>query len=151
VFKLNLVQLKFLIPIVRKFIISATIVRKKVNIVKIIIIFVYNLNGMIVTFEKEYLQELYETGKTTDKKRRFQPEITTKYIQRIKILEKADRIEDLFVFNSLHYEALQGNKLGILSIRVNLQYRIEFTVNEEESGETIITVCNILELSNHYK
>lgn len=34
---------------------------------------------MIVTFEEKYLQELYEIGKTTDKKRRFQPEIIRKY------------------------------------------------------------------------
>jgi proteic killer suppression protein len=30
---------------------------------------------MEITFEKEYLRELYETGKTTDKKYRFQPQI----------------------------------------------------------------------------
>ncbi|MEA4904731.1 MAG: addiction module killer protein, partial [Petrimonas sp.] len=28
---------------------------------------------MIVSFEKEYLRDLYEKGKTTDKKHRFQP------------------------------------------------------------------------------
>ncbi len=36
------------------------------------------------------------------------------------------------------------------SIRVNDQYRIEFTV-EQVSSETVVTICNILELSNHYK
>ena len=30
---------------------------------------------MIVTFDKEYLKELYESGKTNDKKHRFQPDI----------------------------------------------------------------------------
>ena len=30
--------------------------------------------GMIVTFDKDYLRELYETGKA-DKKHRFQPDI----------------------------------------------------------------------------
>lgn len=61
---------------------------------------------MIVTFDKEYLRELYETGK--------------------------------------------GDKAGISSIRVNDQYRIEFTVSNQEA-ETTIYICNILELSNHYK
>jgi hypothetical protein len=35
---------------------------------------------MIVTFEKDYLSEMYNMGKTTDKKHRFQPEIIRKYI-----------------------------------------------------------------------
>lgn len=51
-----------------------------------------------------------------------------------------------FLLPSLHYEKLNGNKAGVSSIRVNDQYRIEFTVSE-----SVITVCNILELSNHYK
>lgn len=105
---------------------------------------------MIVTFEKDYLLELYETGTSTNKKYRFQPDVILRYIQRIKILQSAERIEDLFIINSLNYEILKGNKQGISSIRVNKQYRIEFTVRD--SGiEPVVTVCNILELSNHYK
>ena len=33
---------------------------------------------MIITFDKDYLRELYETGKG-DKKHRFQPEIIKRY------------------------------------------------------------------------
>ena len=105
---------------------------------------------MIVTFEKEYLRHLYETGKTADKKHRFQPDVTEKYIERVKLLIKTHRIEDLFLVNSLHYEVLKGDKKDISSIRVNKQYRIEFTV-KDNGAEPIVTVCNILELSNHYK
>ena len=107
-------------------------------------------NGGTVTFEKEYLRDLYEKGISPDKKHRFQPEIIKNYIRRIKTLEEADEIEDLFSINSLNYEILTGDKQGISSIRVNNQYRIEFTVTHQES-EPVITVCNILELSNHYK
>ncbi|MCL2650932.1 MAG: type II toxin-antitoxin system RelE/ParE family toxin [Candidatus Azobacteroides sp.] len=105
---------------------------------------------MIVTFEKEYLRDLYETGETMDKKHRFQSDVTARYVARIKTLQKTHRIEDLFVINSLNYEVLKGNKQGISSIRVNKQYCIEFTVKDNEV-EPIVTVCNILELSNHYK
>ena len=35
------------------------------------------------------------------------------------------------------------------SIRVNDQYRIEFTL-EETLEQPILTICNIVELSNHY-
>ena len=67
------------------------------------------------------------------------------------ILISANRIEDIFPFRSLNYEVLSGDKKGISSIRVNSQYRIEFTVNKIEDKEPVLTICNILELSNHYK
>jgi proteic killer suppression protein len=63
---------------------------------------------MEITFEKEYLLELYETGKTTDKKYRFQPQVAVKYRKTIDILESVSSIEDLYKFNALHYEALHG-------------------------------------------
>lgn len=104
---------------------------------------------MIVTFDKVYLKELYEQGKTSDKKHRYQPDIVKRYQQRIKILESAPRIETLYQLNSLNYEVLEGDKAGVSSIRVNDKYRIEFTFSHQE--EPIVTICNILELSNHYK
>ena len=105
---------------------------------------------MEIHFDKEYLSDLYFKGKTTDKKYRFQPDVIKRYKLRIETLEDAVSVEDLYQINSLHYEVLKGDKAGLESIRVNDQYRIEFTTNEIES-ETIVTVCNILELSNHYK
>ena len=97
-----------------------------------------------------YLEELYELGKTTEKKYRFQPDIVKRYQSRIETLESAEKIEDLYAINSLHYEVLKGDKEGISSIRVNRQYRIEFKTSEIVS-ETVVTICNILELSNHYQ
>ena len=105
---------------------------------------------MEINFDKEYLRQLDEEGKTTDKIHRFQPHIITRYQLRVKILEQAQGVEELYAINSLHYEVLKGDKAGISSIRVNDQYRIEFTVRQV-SSETIVTICNILKLSNHYK
>ncbi|NDV65419.1 type II toxin-antitoxin system RelE/ParE family toxin [Bacteroides sp. 224] len=105
---------------------------------------------MVVTFEEDYLLELYEFGKCSDKKHRYQPEIVRKYRFCIDTLVAAPSVELLYRINSLRYEVLKGNKAGISSIRVNNQYRIEFTVSSEDM-EPVITVCNILELSNHYK
>ena len=101
---------------------------------------------MIVTFEEEYLQELYKKGKTTDKKYRFQPEVIDGYIKGIYKLEISDKIEDLFKYKSLNYEILKGKKKGISSIRATKKYRIEFTV-KDDGVDPIITICNILELS----
>lgn len=103
---------------------------------------------VIVTFEEKYLKELYDEGRTTDKKHRFQPDIVKRYQQRIKTLESAPRIETLYQIKSLNYEVLSGDKAGISSIRVNDKYRIEFTVSLLDNP--VVTICNILELSNHY-
>lgn len=105
---------------------------------------------MEIRFEKDYLRELYETGKAKEKKYRFQPEVVARYQLRIKLLEKATRVEELLAINSLNYEVLKGDKKGISSIRVNSKYRIEFTINKVVN-EAVVTICNILDLSNHYK
>jgi proteic killer suppression protein len=104
---------------------------------------------MDIRFEKKYLQELYEMGKTDNKKYRFQPQVVAKYRKTIDILEAVANVEDLYKFNALNYEKLKGDKKGISSVRVNDQYRVEFTTSQIVS-EIIVTICNIMELSNHY-
>ena len=105
---------------------------------------------MEITFDKRYLKELYETGKTGDKKHRFQPQIVRKYRKTIDLLESVSVVEDLFRYNSLHYEVLRGDKAGLESVRVDDRYRIEFKT-ERVVSETVVTICNIIELSNHYQ
>lgn len=104
---------------------------------------------MIVTFGKRYLKELYENGKSPDKKHRFQPDIVRRYKRQVDYLRAAAGKEDLFLIRSLHFEALRGDKLGLYSVRVNDQYRIEFTI-AENIEQPILSICNIVELSNHY-
>lgn len=105
---------------------------------------------MLVTFDKKYLEDLYTKGKADDKKHRYQPQIVRGYQKAIKYLIMASRIEDLFPIKSLHFEALHGDKDGRFSIKANDQYRVEFTVSKEQEN-TLITICNVLDLSNHYK
>ena len=105
---------------------------------------------MEVTFDKIYLKELYKLGKTDDKKHRFQPEIIRKYIRVIDLMISLPDTMALTKYNALHYEQLKGNKTGLSSVRVNDQYRIEFEEKTVEN-QTIATICNITELSNHYK
>lgn len=104
---------------------------------------------MIVTFEERYLKELYEDGKTSDKKHRFQPGIAKRYKERVDLLRAVTSKEELFPIKSLHFESLRGDKKGRFSIRVNNQYRIELTL-DENFEQPILTICNIVELSNHY-
>lgn len=102
---------------------------------------------MEIKFEKDYLRELFYDGKTSDKHHRFQPEIVKRYVRVVNILDSVEKTTDLFRYQSLHYEKLIGDKEGLESVRVNNQYRIEFRSSENEG----ITICNIIELSNHYK
>ena len=106
-------------------------------------------DDMTIQFDKKYLSELYYTGKCSDKKHRFQPKVIRNYVKRIITLADAPNVEALYVLNSLNYEVLSGDKAGISSIRIDLKYRLEFKVEKEE--EPVITVCNILDITNHYK
>lgn len=105
---------------------------------------------MKVTFNEEYLEELYTRGKSGNKKYRFQPQIVRDYQKAVKFLIQAQRIEDLFPFKSLHFESLHGDKEGRFSVKANDQYRVEFSI-EASDDEPVVKICNVLELSNHYK
>lgn len=104
---------------------------------------------MIVQFGEKYLRDLYVKGTCSDKKHRYRADVIKRYIRGIDYIRWASRKEDLFRINSLNFEALKGNKAGRFSIRVNDQYRIEFTISES-AEELVLTICNIVELSNHY-
>ena len=41
---------------------------------------------MDILFGKDYLKELYVTGKTSDKKHRYQPQIISKYVRVIDMM-----------------------------------------------------------------
>ena len=83
---------------------------------------------MYIEYEKDYLEELYNDGKCKNKKYRF-------------------HIEDLFVFNSLNFEALDN---GFYSIRIDYHYRLEFKIREEGT-EKVITICTVTDITNHYQ
>lgn len=104
---------------------------------------------MEIRFDKQYLKDLYVEG-DAGKKHRFQPQIVKRYIRVIDLMTEVPNVKSLTKYNSLHYEKLSGDKNRLSSVRVNDQYRIEF--EEIINGtEVIASICNITELSNHYK
>jgi proteic killer suppression protein len=104
---------------------------------------------MKVHYKERYLEELYDTGQTTDKKHRFQPEVIRRYQQRVQVLHDVAHVKELADRRSLHLEELKGDKKGQWSIRVDDKYRIIFTVSTEGT-QPVTTICYILKLSNHY-
>ena len=124
----------------------------KLRIYLLYITFVSTKNiRMNVEFEKEYLAELYEKGKTNDKKHRFQPQIINGYLRCVKALLNAYRIEDLYQYRSLNYEKLKGDKKGLSSLRINDQYRLEFLEVTNVSNQTLVEICSLVDITNHYK
>lgn len=105
---------------------------------------------MEIKFTKDYLEELYIDGKSSNKKHRFQKDIIKRYKNTIDKLRVANEIEDLYPIKSLNYEKLSGDKNGLESVRVNDKYRIEFISSIKGEEPNTITICEIVELSNHY-
>jgi proteic killer suppression protein len=104
---------------------------------------------MRIQFKEQYLKELYFTGQTNDKSQRFQPQVVRNYQECVRTLHDVPHLKALLQYRSLHFKALEGDKKGQYSIRVDDKYRLSFTVTKE--GEQPVTIiCNILKLSNHY-
>ncbi len=106
---------------------------------------------MEIEFEKEYLHELYVEGKTADKKHRFQPQTIKQYTKTVNTLRSASNIEFLYKLKSLHYEKKSGDLQDIEAVWINDQYRLEFKSRVEGTEPDVITICSLIDLSNHYK
>ena len=106
---------------------------------------------MNVEFEKDYLAELYTKGTTTDKRHRFQPQIVNGYLKCVKALLNASRMEDLFQYRSLNYEKLKGEMKGHSSLRINDQYRLVFREIVNANNQTVVEICSLVDITNHYK
>lgn len=60
-------------------------------------------------------------------------------------------LEELKQFQSLNFESLKGDRENEYSIRLNLQYRLIFSIIKEENGTFIIEAILIQEISKHYE
>ena len=122
------------------------------RILQLYVIFALSKNRcMNVEFEKEYLVELYEKGRTDDKKHRFQPQIINGYLKCVKALFNASRMEDLYQYRALSYGKLKGDKKGLSSLRINDQYRLEFREIINVGNQTVVEICSLVDNTNHYK
>jgi proteic killer suppression protein len=66
-----------------------------------------------------------------ERSRRFPPDIQPVALRKLKMLNAATRIDDLFVPPSNRLEKLKGDRAGQWSIAINMQWRICF---EWEAG-----------------
>jgi len=103
---------------------------------------------MEIHFNNAYLEKIY-LGLSVSGKPRYSWEVTEKFRKRIVLLENLENISDLRNFKGLNFEALKGNKKGLYSIRIDLKYRLEFSVDKNKL--TLQEIIFIEDLSNHYR
>ena len=77
---------------------------------------------MIRTFASDETERFFRTGMT----RRIPPSIRQRAARRLIQLDAATRLDDLRIPPSNRLEALQGDRQGTWSIRINIQWRICF-------------------------
>ncbi len=105
---------------------------------------------MNITSDDEALFELYEKGKTSDKRyRRLPIQVIKGYKKAVDYMKAARRIEDLYRLKGLNYEALHGDRKGQESVRCNDTWRLIFQSSPAD-GCIIITEIELLEISHHY-
>lgn len=96
---------------------------------------------MFIEYETDYLKELYEEGTCKNEKYRFDTAVIKKYQKRMDTLMAATRMEDLFVFHSLNFEALPGRS-HCFSIRIDFHWRLEFRIRIDGNGPVATILCN---------
>jgi proteic killer suppression protein len=107
---------------------------------------------MKVKFNTEELEYYYITPLDNIKgKIPFSKEIIKQYKKKVQVLLSIQSHEDLKQFRSLNFEVLKGDRKGQHSIRLNLQYRLIFSIEEEKNGELSFNIILLNEISKHYE
>jgi proteic killer suppression protein len=102
---------------------------------------------MIVKFNNPYLEKLFDDKPI--KKFIYSKEIIVQFKKTVLRLKQVENSQQLKQFRGLNFEALKGDKKGLYSVRVNQQYRLEFTL--ENDSITLVEVVLIEDLSKHYE
>lgn len=97
-------------------------------------------------FENKDLEKLYTSGKS--RKYRLSEDIIDKFFARIRQIESANDIYDLWNDKGLNFEKLKGHD-SIYSMRLKLKYRLEMLV-EWKSADQRTGAFIILDITNHY-
>jgi len=98
-------------------------------------------------FENKDLEKLYTTGRS--RKYRIPDDIIEKFFARIRQIESAYNIYDLWSDKGLNFEKMQGSE-SRWSMRLKLKYRLEMTIEWQDSGQTIGEFI-ITDITIHYQ
>lgn len=104
---------------------------------------------MVIKFKNLYLQKLFE-GAEISGKPKYESCVVLRFKKTILKLALADNIREIKLQKGLNFESLKGDLNGYYSVRVDLKYRLIFTL-EKEGRIEVSEIILIHELSNHYK
>jgi proteic killer suppression protein len=91
---------------------------------------------VIKTFTDKYTEELYLSGTS----RRFPRDIVKRATRKLEQLNAANTLDDLRIPPSNRLHALQGDRAGQHTIRINDQWRICFTFHNGDAYN--VEVCD---------
>jgi len=106
---------------------------------------------MEVEYNQQYLADLYEEKKVSDKRFKSNPQLVKQYIKTVNKLKSVQKVEQLFQFAGLNYEKLKGNMKGYSSVRINNQYRLIFEEVASDNEPIEIILFKLEEISKHYE
>lgn len=95
------------------------------------------LLNMIVTFRKKEHSKI-ETGEALQLKLPLSVIKATR--KKLTLLKAAPDERTLRNWKSFHYEKLKGNKKGLKSIKINEQWRMVFTIDNNTNPPTISVI-----------
>lgn len=105
---------------------------------------------MNIRFNSQYLSDLSENLKVSGK-----PKFTKSVIRGFKTVLKTIRLvsssQDLYRFKGLHFEKLKADLNGYYSVRVDIKYRLIFSIEKDEILVHEVKETVVIEnLTNHY-
>ena len=93
---------------------------------------------LLVEFEDDDLQRLYEDRNF--RVPRFVHELVRAYRKVVGVVVAASDERDLYALRSLHFEKLEGDRLGQHSLRLNKQWRLIVELKSTEKGKQVVVI-----------
>ncbi len=77
---------------------------------------------MIISFKCRETEKIWNEKRS----KKFPPNIQTRALRKLRLLDSSEKIQDLIIPPSNHLESLIGDRVGQYSIRINQKWRICF-------------------------
>ena len=94
-------------------------------------------------FKDKDMELLYTRGEGAAK---FPKDVVNAFLLRVRHIDAAKDERDLRVPPSVHYERLKGKYAGKSSMRLNREWRLIISVEDDDQGKCIL----VHEITNHY-